>query len=113
MHWNASRRRTKLPTPLAFCCRATRGSFRGAPYSLTGACSLVCTIRLRAWQQRPDRLAFSRSDLRKPFLVKAPIGVVGMISRSEEHTSELQSLIRISYSVFCLKKKNKQNSTYT
>src|SRR3546814_5583712 len=29
--------------------------------------------------------------------------------RSEEHTSELQSLMRISYAVFCLKKKNKQN----
>src|SRR3546814_350649 len=77
MHWNASRRRTKLPTPLAFCCRATRGSFRGAPYSLTGACSLVCTIRLREWQQRPDRLAVSRSDRRNPYLGKAPLGVVG------------------------------------
>src|SRR3546814_9309177 len=32
-------------------------------------------------------------------------------SRSEEHTSELQSLVRISYAVFCLKKKNKQRST--
>src|SRR3546814_4394927 len=31
-------------------------------------------------------------------------------SRSEEHTSELQSLMRISYAVFCLKKKNKNNS---
>src|SRR3546814_3949333 len=31
--------------------------------------------------------------------------------RSEEHTSELQSLMRISYAVFCLKKKNK--TTYT
>src|SRR3546814_4344571 len=30
------------------------------------------------------------------------------IKRSEEHTSELQSLMRISYAVFCLKKKNKQ-----
>src|SRR3546814_7838022 len=29
--------------------------------------------------------------------------------RSEEHTSELQSLMRISYAVFCLKKKNNQN----
>src|SRR3546814_2634245 len=29
-------------------------------------------------------------------------------NRSEEHTSELQSLMRISYAVFCLKKKNKQ-----
>src|SRR3546814_4961365 len=30
-------------------------------------------------------------------------------SRSEEHTSELQSLMRISYAVFCLKKKNQKN----
>src|SRR3546814_3482470 len=30
-----------------------------------------------------------------------------VIDRSEEHTSELQSLMRISYAVFCLKKKNK------
>src|SRR3546814_5724090 len=29
-------------------------------------------------------------------------------NRSEEHTSELQSLMRISYAVFCLKKKNKK-----
>src|SRR3546814_3998035 len=33
-------------------------------------------------------------------------------SRSEEHTSELQSLMRISYAVFCLKKKNTKK-TYT
>src|SRR3546814_4783128 len=32
-------------------------------------------------------------------------------NRSEEHTSELQSLMRISYAVFCLKKKNKKNNT--
>src|SRR3546814_7146937 len=31
--------------------------------------------------------------------------------RSEEHTSELQSLMRISYAVFCLKKKKKRKST--
>src|SRR3546814_16804349 len=31
------------------------------------------------------------------------------VSRSEEHTSELQSLMRISYAVFCLKKKITQN----
>src|SRR3546814_1242843 len=31
--------------------------------------------------------------------------------RSEEHTSELQSLMRISYAVFCLKKKKKHNKT--
>src|SRR3546814_6453314 len=31
--------------------------------------------------------------------------------RSEEHTSELQSLMRISYAVFCLKKKNRKTNT--
>src|SRR3546814_8616882 len=35
----------------------------------------------------------------------------GVGSRSEEHTSELQSLMRISYAVFCLKKKKQQNNT--
>src|SRR3546814_2037711 len=33
--------------------------------------------------------------------------------RSEEHTSELQSLMRISYAVFCLKKKKKNNDNNT
>src|SRR3546814_7804383 len=36
---------------------------------------------------------------------------VGRRSRSEEHTSELQSLMRISYAVFCLKKKKRHHST--
>src|SRR3546814_5258455 len=34
------------------------------------------------------------------------IGLLQQHLRSEEHTSELQSLMRISYAVFCLKKKN-------
>src|SRR3546814_1837629 len=34
-----------------------------------------------------------------------PISIAGAHVRSEEHTSELQSLMRISYAVFCLKKK--------
>src|SRR3546814_5932558 len=42
-------------------------------------------------------------------------GVEHRAIRSEEHTSELQSLMRISYAVFCLKKKNnkKQNQQIT
>src|SRR3546814_1774156 len=39
-----------------------------------------------------------------PCLLKRSI-----LERSEEHTSELQSLMRISYAVFCLKKKNTQH----
>src|SRR3546814_2138171 len=36
-----------------------------------------------------------------------------LVSRSEEHTSELQSLMRISYAVFCLKKKKTKHSTHS
>src|SRR3546814_10311067 len=36
-------------------------------------------------------------------------GVLRPLGRSEEHTSELQSLMRISYAVFCLKKKTKRH----
>src|SRR3546814_5934580 len=36
-----------------------------------------------------------------------------LLKRSEEHTSELQSLMRISYAVFCLKKKNQTQPTHT
>src|SRR3546814_1476992 len=47
--------------------------------------------------------------------LRIPAGtVIGRYCRSEEHTSELQSLMRISYAVFCLKKKKnieKQNVT--
>src|SRR3546814_8276602 len=38
---------------------------------------------------------------------------VSTARRLEEHTSELQSLMRISYAVFCLKKTNKQKFTYS
>src|SRR3546814_4661063 len=40
-----------------------------------------------------------------------PAQVQRQRARSEEHTSELQSLMRISYAVFCLKKKKQQEST--
>src|SRR3546814_6857088 len=36
--------------------------------------------------------------------------IAKIFERSEEHTSELQSLMSISYAVFCLKKKKKQNN---
>src|SRR3546814_10862626 len=49
-------------------------------------------------------------DRDTPWLPGAPAGVAKIgtdrLDRSEEHTSELQSLMRISYAVFCLQKKN-------
>src|SRR3546814_1349239 len=41
----------------------------------------------------------------------SPVNVDSHTLRSEEHTSELQSLMRISYAVFCLKKKKKMQQT--
>src|SRR3546814_7208629 len=41
-----------------------------------------------------------------------PMGILGFVLRSEEHTSELQSLMRLSYAVLCLKKKNHPHSSY-
>src|SRR3546814_5782927 len=44
-------------------------------------------------------------------LPEARSGAASMAARSEEHTSELQSLMRISYAVFCLKKKKQKQHT--
>src|SRR3546814_1180282 len=51
--------------------------------------------------QRLDIFGIRKEDLPA---VWADLNAAGMV-RSEEHTSELQSLMRISYAVFCLKKK--------
>src|SRR3546814_4531239 len=53
-----------------------------------------------------------RETLEHALAESAPI-LVPNGSRSEEHTSELQSLMRISYAVFCLKKKHKQTEQDT
>src|SRR3546814_2760971 len=46
-------------------------------------------------------------------IVSVDLGGGPMHRRSEEHTSELQSLMRISSAVFCLQKKKHQHTTYT
>src|SRR3546814_12725441 len=57
--------------------------------------------------RRYENAVFNR---RRLVLHQHAIAVVDE-NRSEEHTSELQSLMRISYAVFCLKKKTNQNKT--
>src|SRR3546814_1283104 len=54
------------------------------------------------------RLAYSEKDVRDTF---QSVRNEAQASRSEEHTSELQSLMRISYAVFCLKKKTNNRKT--
>src|SRR3546814_5197163 len=49
----------------------------------------------------------------RPTSIQAPNLLRRALARSEEHTSELQSLMRISYAVFCLKKKKPQDTTST
>src|SRR3546814_4809436 len=72
------------------CQAASRASF--AP---TGTAH---TSLMGVWPQEPGRLSGRFAS---------------KLCRSEEHTSELQSLMRISYAVFCLKKKNKTHITTT
>src|SRR3546814_5171831 len=62
------------------------------------------------------RIRCSHSRSRKAWpLIEPDVGspsryrVEASLTRSEEHTSELQSLMRISYAVFCLKKKTQQH----
>src|SRR3546814_5194872 len=63
----------------------------------------------RQWVEReyagPARIAGSAGTGKT---IVALHRAVFLARRSEEHTSELQSLMRISYAVFCLKKKNKK-----
>src|SRR3546814_1925714 len=67
-------------------------------------------VPIPGFERRPGEVVIgTMAGLRKvkdlPRLVRAV--------RSEEHTSELQSLMRISYAVFCLKNKIRTNTHYT
>src|SRR3546814_3462407 len=61
------------------------------------------TILIVAELRRTEQRQFDRLPILGRFALR----------RSEEHTSELQSLMRISYAVFCLKKKNTTNKNNT
>src|SRR3546814_1152130 len=68
------------------------------------------TTRFRSRHSAPLRPGPRDVGIRR---ATARIGGSGYELRSEEHTSELQSLMRISYAVFCLKKNNKQTKSHT
>src|SRR3546814_20836511 len=61
------------------------------------------TTLFRSLEHRAEQI---RADARKRGFIDLQADTHA--ARSEEHTSELQSLMRISYAVFCLKKKTKQ-----
>src|SRR3546814_2531430 len=59
-------------------------------------------------EREPGDACVIQSGVRcKPSPQERPMGAACFQARSEEHTSELQSLMRLSYAVFCLKKKKK------
>src|SRR3546814_5036618 len=84
--------------------RADGWFFRARSSVAPGAQSSARIAALWCWQSR-----VTASPLRS--LVPAPRcnWDVALRRRSEEHTSELQSIMRISYAVFCLKKKKTYN----
>src|SRR3546814_7375001 len=71
-------------------------------------CRLPCICRVTSWVRRarlPSRLSISP--------VESAVRRARARTRSAEHTSELQSLMRISYALFCLKKKKALYRTKT
>src|SRR3546814_8197753 len=89
--------RYRTPTPST---RARSTSRAERQYRLRPPCRASCAAH-RANDPLAEAASLRRSLHRSSALPE---------QRSEEHTSELQSLMRISYAVFCLKKKKKQNT---
>src|SRR3546814_6566144 len=97
----------KAPTPAA--------APPAMPVAIAGAWKkkIVPRNMYAANRTAPNAVSTTPSDAAVAAAPRSVIRVVtAMItaSRSEEHTSELQSLMRISYAVFCLKKKKKKKS---
>src|SRR3546814_2845042 len=85
----------------------------GAGLTFTGSLGL---LRLGSFYERVHAPTLG-ATLGTGFVLIASIvcfsALESRLFRSEEHTSELQSLMRISYAVFCLKKKKNQNKHKT
>src|SRR3546814_20615907 len=91
----ASDRAVILPSSSTFATALPRASASPSP---------TTWVRLFTSASADTRLGVLRAlaRLMTPAMARSP----SPLRRSEEHTSELQSLMRISYAVFCLKKKN-------
>src|SRR3546814_1575439 len=85
--------------------------FRSRPALALGRHGNRCGWRPQLHGRRPisDEYRHLSAQLAQPELhAENRIVDPGQVRRSEEHTSELQSLMRISYAVFCLKKKTQK-----
>src|SRR3546814_4774409 len=79
------------------------------PYTTLFRSSFELSSASRSLRPFPQRLILVDSRHRRRILRNVGYLEFTSRSRSEEHTSELQSLMRISYAVFCLKKKKIRN----
>src|SRR3546814_9842505 len=79
------------------------------PYISESMAEMACLIVQQEWQGTGEgEMLLRHAELRARAMGAKRLFVLTTRTshRSEEHTSELQSLMRISYAVFCLKKKN-------
>src|SRR3546814_8119038 len=89
---------------------AERGDRRAGERIRAAAVVLPAAPRRREALSAGGSVMWSHVARRLAATVPILLGLsVAVFARSEEHTSELQSLMRISYAVFCLKKKKKHN----
>src|SRR3546814_3780360 len=112
--------RTLVNDGFRFALPILRGLSRGS-LSRPGALLRMCKARIPPWTAPAATLEPRlRPPARHRLAVGRCAGRSGMArgdgrasagARSEEHTSELQSLMRTSYAVFCWKKKNQQTKT--
>src|SRR3546814_6038546 len=105
------------------CCRRStipRPIERAPPVTRTRSVIASSLFLLRVSSDRRSRLdradraaAGPGRDRLDHLAVEQPVGILVDVAdmRSEEHTSELHSLMRISYAVFCLKKTNTNNKS--
>src|SRR3546814_6124075 len=84
------------------CCKPASSTSKLGKLVATGAMSSIVTGALLT---RPATAKLMQMRWSRWPAIVAPPGSRSPPVRSEEHTSELQSLMRISYAVFCLKKK--------
>src|SRR3546814_3378907 len=82
------------------------------PFILAGAMAPVTPVGVMTQTLAEALAGLSLTQLIRPG-APAVLGSFASSMRSEEHTSELQSLMRISYAVFCLKKKNAYTTHHT
>src|SRR3546814_7549202 len=87
--------------------------FRSLARGMSVLCNAGGVVIAKLRRKRGDQHQRLFQKCRDPFAVGLKPRNRERIARSEEHTSELQSLMRISYAVFCLKKKTTNNNQKT